>query len=232
MSTVLRREEKYALAVSEAVCYANRFAQFMQPDPHTDKSGLYRVRSLYFDTPDDKDFYDKLNEQNLRRKVRLRIYHSYDTTAKLELKQKENIYQKKHSMTISRQEAISIINGDYSVLLNYHDPFAAEMFAIMVGECYRPKTVIEYQRKAFIARENHIRITFDSCINASESSFDLFSPSLPLHPVLNPSKAILEIKYTHFVPGHLADILSQIDRRGFSASKYCLGRQIGHPNSF
>ena len=231
MSTVLRIEEKYAMAASEAVCFANRFAQIMEKDDHTRKDGVYRVRSLYFDTPDDKDFYDKLNEQNLRRKVRLRIYHPDDTTAKLELKQKENIYQKKRSLLISKQEAIAMINGDYSVLLNYHEPFAAEMFAIMVGECYRPKTVIEYQRKAFIAKENHIRVTFDDRIQASESNFDLFSSTLPLHPVLSQSKTILEMKYTHFIPGYLSDILSQIDRRTFSASKYCLGRQISHPNT-
>ena len=28
--------------------------------------------------------------------------------------------------------------------------------------CYRPKAVVEYQRRAFIAKENQIRITLDS----------------------------------------------------------------------
>ena len=70
MPTVLRQEEKYALATEEALCYANRFSQFLQADTHA-VDGSYIVRSLYFDTPDDKDFFDKLNEQNVRRKIRL-----------------------------------------------------------------------------------------------------------------------------------------------------------------
>lgn len=231
MPTILRREEKYALTASEAFCYAGRFSQFLQSDPFS-HCGSYTVRSLYFDTPDDKDFYDKLNEQNLRRKVRIRIYHPDDTSAKLELKQKENIYQQKRSLTISRSDALALIEGNRSVLLNYHDPFAAEMYAIMVGECYRPRTIIEYQRKAFMAKENHIRITFDSCIDASESDHNLFSPTLAMHPILSRSNAILEIKYTHFLPGYLSSVLSQIDRRSVSASKYCMGRQMTHPHSF
>lgn len=231
MLTVLRREEKYALTTAEAACYAGRFSNFLQSD-HFSNNGSYAVRSLYFDTPDDKDFYDKLNEQNLRRKVRLRIYHPNDSKAKLELKQKENIYQKKRSLTIRKNEALALIKGDYSVLLHYHDPFAAEMYAIMAGECYRPKTIIEYQRRAFMAKENHIRITFDSCINATESDYNLFSPTLAMHPILNRSDTILEIKYTHFLPGYLSGILSQINRRSVSASKYCLGRHMTHPHTF
>ena len=231
MLIVLRREEKYALTTPELFRYSSRFAQILQPD-HFSRNGSYSVRSLYFDTPDDKDFYDKLNEQNLRRKVRLRIYHPNDTTAKLELKQKENIYQQKRSLTITRDEALALIDGNYSVLLNYHEPFAAEMFAIMAGECYRPKTIIEYQRRAFMAKENHIRITFDSCINATESDFNLFSPALAFRPILNRNDSILEVKYSHFMPGYIADIISQVNRRSISASKYCLGRQMSYPKTF
>ena len=230
MLTVLRREEKYALSIEEAICYANRFAQLMMSDQFS-KNGKYVVRSLYFDTMDDKDFHDKLNEQNQRRKVRLRIYSPDDQYAKLELKQKENVYQKKRSLSIRKEDALALIDGNYSVLLSYKDPFADEMFTIMSGEFYRPKSVIEYQRQALIARENSIRITFDSCIQATEYNFDLFSPSLPLYPVLGANKAILEIKYNHFLPAYLSDILSQIDRRSITASKYCMGRQFSYTNS-
>ncbi len=231
MLTVLRREEKYMLHMAEALCYANRFAQLLPSDPFS-QNGAYSVRSLYFDTPDDKDFFDKLREQNLRRKVRLRIYHPEEQSAKLELKQKESVYQRKRSLSITRENAIALINGNYSVLLQYREPFAAEMFAIMTGECYRPKAIVAYQRRAFTPVGNQARITFDSNIDATECNFDLFSPTLPLYPVMNRSGVILEIKYTHFLPGYLSDILSQIDRRRFSASKYCFGRQLTHPCTF
>lgn len=231
MLTVLRREEKYALDLAEAICYASRFSALLQPDPFS-HSGSYAVRSLYFDTADDKDFFDKLNEQNLRRKIRLRIYSPDDRTAKLELKQKENIYQKKRSLSISREDAAALINGNFSVLLKKDEPLAAELFAIMTEECYRPKSIVEYQRRAFIAKENNIRITFDSHICATECDFDLFSANLPLYPVIDFSKTILEVKYNRFLPGYLSDIISQVDRRRFSASKYCFSRKLGYPLSF
>lgn len=230
MLTVLRREEKYALSIQEALCYADRFSALLQPD-HFSRNGSYAVRSLYFDTADDKDFFDKLNEQNLRRKVRLRIYSPSDTTAKLELKQKENIYQKKRSLSIKRADAHALINGNFSVLLKYSSPFSAEMFSIMTEECYRPKSIVEYQRRAFMAKENNIRITFDSQICATESNFDLFSPNLPLSPILDSSKTILEVKYDQFMLGYISDIISQIDRRSYSSSKYCLSRKLGYPLS-
>lgn len=231
MLTVLRREEKYALALQEALCYAQRFSQLLAPDRFSEK-GSYAVRSLYFDTVDDKDFFDKLTEQNIRRKIRLRIYHPDDTTAKLELKQKENVYQKKRSLSISREDALTLIDGNYSVLHRYNDPFADEMFCIMTGECYLPKSIVEYDRRAFMAKENNIRITFDSRIRATESSFDLFSPALPLYPVTDYSKTILELKYDRFMPGYISDIVSNIDRRSFSSSKYCFSRTVGYPLSF
>ena len=231
MLTVLRREEKYALSLSEAICYANRFSGILAPDRFSAK-GSYAVRSLYFDTLDDKDFFDKLTEQNIRRKIRLRIYNPADSTAKLELKQKENVYQKKRSLSIRREDAAALIAGNFSVLLNYKDPFADEMFCIMTNECYLPKSIVEYNRRAFMAKENNIRITFDSQIRATESSFDLFSPNLPLYPVIDSSKTILELKYDRFMPGYISDIVSQIDRRSFSASKYCFSRSIGYPLSF
>jgi len=228
MLTVLRREEKYVLKLEEALQYAERFSQILMADKFS-QSGSYTVRSLYFDTVDDKDFFDKITEQNCRRKIRLRIYSPYDTKAKLELKQKENIYQKKRSLTISKEHALALIAGDFSVLLTYPDNFAAEMYAIMTTECYRPKTIIEYQRRAFMSKENNIRLTFDLNIVTTESCFDLFSDNLSMHPVFDLNNAIFEVKYDKFMLGYISDIIGCINRRNVSSSKYCMGRSIGYP---
>lgn len=228
MKVVLRTEEKYAMQFHEAIRYANRFEQIMYKDDYSE-DGSYTVRSLYFDTVDDKDFFDKINEQQLRRKIRLRIYHPTDQTVKLELKQKEGIFQKKRSLSITRQDASQLIEGNTSVLLNYHDNFANEMYTIMSMECYRPKTVIEYERKAFMAKENQIRLTFDSHIRATESCFDIFSENLLFHPVLDGSQVIFEVKYNQFMLSYIAEIIASIDGRAISSSKYCMGRAMGYP---
>lgn len=228
MLTVLRREEKYLLTLQEALRCASRFEKVLQADAYS-RHGAYQVRSLYFDTVDDRDFHDKLTEQNCRQKIRLRIYTPGGSWVKLELKQKENIYQRKRSLLISREDALALIDGRYSVLLNYEDAFACEMFTILSKDCYRLKAVIQYGRRAFMAKENNIRLTFDQDIRALEGSFDLFAPVLPLYPVLPPDNVIFEVKYNRFMLGYITDIISCVNRRSVSASKYCLGRQIGYP---
>lgn len=228
MIQVLRREEKYPIGYREARMYSNTFASIMMTDKFS-KDGSYSVRSLYFDTPDDKDFFEKMTEQNLRRKIRLRIYSPSDKTAKLELKQKENVFQKKRSLSISKEDALALIDGNYSVLLKYPDEFAAEMFSIMSMEVYKPKSIVEYQRRAFMAKENNIRLTFDSNIRATESSFDLFAENLPMYPIFPQDQVIFEVKYDKFLLGYITDIISAIDARSISSSKYCLSRSLGYP---
>lgn len=227
MVEVLRREEKYPLSVIDMSNYKAKFSAILMPDKFS-KNGSYMVRSLYFDTPDDKDFFDKLKEQNLRRKIRLRIYSPYDTKAKLELKQKENIFQKKRSLTISREDAVELINSNYSVLLKYDDDFAREIYSIMCMYAYKPKSIVEYQRYALMAKENNIRLTFDSEIRATESSFDLFSENLPLNPVFPKDKIVFEVKYDKFLLGYISEIISTINVKNITSSKYCLSRTTGY----
>ena len=228
MLNVLRQEEKYPLNLQEAIQFSHRFSRLLMPDPYS-VNGSYMVRSLYFDTVDDRDFFDKVTEQNLRRKIRLRVYSPDASAAKLEVKQKNGSYQRKRSLTVSREDAQALIDGQYSVLLHYPEEFAAELFAIMTTECYRPKSIVEYQRRAFMAQENNIRLTFDAHICATESTMDLFSPNLPLNPVFDADKVIFEVKYDRFMLGYIKEIISHVDRRSISSSKYCLSRSIGYP---
>lgn len=227
MMTVLRREEKYLLTLEEALRCAARFERVLTPDEFS-IDGSYEIRSLYFDTPDDRDFHDKLTEQNCRQKIRLRIYSSSDSHAKLELKQKENVFQKKSTLLITRADALALIDGRFSVLLNYGTPFAGEMFALLTEGCYRPRTIIEYRRRAFMAKENNIRLTFDSDIRALEGDYRLFFRDLPFYPVLPGDQVIFEVKYNRFLLSYIMDVIRCVDRRSVSASKYCLGRSLSY----
>ena len=226
MLQVLRREEKYPMALEDAFKYIKYFSKLLTIDSYSE-NGSYSVRSLYFDTIDDRDYYNKITEQNTRRKIRLRLYHPSDSFVKIEMKKKENIYQEKRSLIIRREDAQEIIDGNYSVLLHYPEDFAAELFSLMTMELYRPKSIVEYQRYAFTTEENHIRLTFDSMIRGTEASFDLFSDSLPLIPIYEPSNVIFEVKYDKFLLGYISEIISDIDKKNISCSKYCLSRSIG-----
>ena len=226
MNEVYRQEKKYFMTLVDMGRLAARLEQVMLRDSHNGARG-YPIRSLYFDSLDERDYQEKIDGLELRRKLRLRIYDPAAEFAMLEMKQKEGAYQKKRSLRVGRADAAEIAAGRYDSLLTYSDPFAAECYGLLHLWCYRPKTVVEYRRKAYIARENQIRITFDSEIRASEACLDLFSPCLNLYPVLDPFNVVLEVKYNGFLLSYIKDLVNGANRSALSVSKYCLARSAG-----
>ena len=231
MNEVLRQENKYLLNSVDHMRINNKLKSFLQEDSNNGIDG-YKVRSLYFDTINDKDYEEKEFGIELRRKIRLRIYDPSNDTAKLEMKQKQGNMQKKRSLTVSKDDAIELTKGNYYPLLKYEDPFATELYGYMTMKCYRPKTIVEYNRLAFIAKENKTRITLDSSIVATESSFDIFSENLPMYPVIDQFNSVLEVKYNGFLLSYIKDILNLADRSPMAVSKYCMARSISMHYNF
>lgn len=225
MNEVLRQEKKYPIDLAQGAALRARLDQIMRRDSHNGAQG-YTIRSLYFDTPDDEDFHDKVDGLELRRKLRLRAYSPDADFAMLEMKQKEGPYQKKRSLRLSREDAVRLCQGDYGPLKSYPDPFAGECYGLMACRCYRPKAIVEYLRQAYLAQENHIRITLDSRITATETCFDLFSARLPQFPVMDPFRMVLEVKYNGFLLSYIKDLLHQVHRPELSISKYCMARRL------
>lgn len=224
MNDVFRAEKKYILNVMEIARAEDHLDRLLIPDPHNGRDG-YVVRSLYFDTVTDKDFFDKKDGLETRKKIRLRIYDTSSDRVLLEVKQKQGENQRKRSLKISREHALNLIDGDFTPLLTYRDKFALECYAMMQAAVYRPKTIVEYDRKAYIAKENRTRITFDRRIRATESSMDFFNPHLVLNPVIDAHSAVLEVKYNGFLLAYIRDILSCVDKAPVAVSKYILARQ-------
>ena len=223
MNKVVRQEKKFLIGTEESYSLNNYLSKMLIEDKHNGSKG-YIVRSLYFDTLFDKDFRDKEDGIELRRKIRLRIYNPDDDFAVLEMKQKEGAYQLKRSLKITRDEAQELTKRNYGVLLNHKEDFAKECYGLMNMQCYLPKTIVQYNRKAFIAKENNIRITFDSNIIATETCFDIFSKNLNMYPVFNKDNTVLEVKYNGFLLGYIKDMLENVDKSEVSVSKYCLAR--------
>lgn len=224
MNTVFREEKKYLIGIEDRFKLNNYLKNFLTEDPHNGAEG-YLVRSLYFDTLNEKDFTEKQDGIEMRRKVRLRIYSSKDEYAKLEIKQKQGNYQKKRSLIIKKEDAQKLINGDYGVLLKYEEDFAKECFVIMTTQLYRPKSIVQYNRSAFITKENNIRITFDANIIATEACYDIFSDQLNMYPVFSKYNTILEVKYNGFLLSYIKDMLEMVQKSELSVSKYCLARK-------
>lgn len=223
MRNISRKEKKFLVDLASAKKLEGLLSQVMPGDPHNGSRG-YPVRSLYFDTLHDRDFAEKMFGTDPRRKVRLRVYDPAADFALLELKQKQGENQRKRSLPLTQAEARRLIDGDFDVLLGREEPFAAEMHALMSINGYRPKAVVEYDRTAFIAKENKTRVTFDRSIRATELNCDLFDPKLPLYPVFDPFNVVLEVKFDGFLLSYVRSALNMADKSELSVSKYCLAR--------
>ncbi len=224
MNEVLRQEKKFLISLAEYTALKGKLEKVMLEDEHNGANG-YMIRSLYYDTPFDDDYFEKQAGVELRRKIRLRCYDPNQNFAMLEMKQKEGINQKKRSLRVTREDAKRLIVGDYSPLLHYEEPFAGEMYAYMNMKMYKPATIVQYNRKAFIAKENKIRVTFDNKIVSTESSFDIFDTHLNMNPVLDAYNVVLEVKFNGFMLSYIKDMINQTDKSELSVSKYLLARQ-------
>ncbi len=231
INEVLRQERKFLINQLQYYRLSNRLERVMIPDAHNHGEG-YVIRSLYFDSLDDRDYEEKEDGVELRRKIRLRNYGAQSTTAKLEMKQKQGPHQKKRSLTLSKQDAMSLTRGDYTPLLRMPGDFATECYAVMNIHCYRPKAVVEYRRKAFIAKENSIRVTFDHHIIATEANFNIFDLRFNQNPVLDPGLAVLEVKYNGFLLSYIKDLIREVNETETSVGKYALSRTISKHYTF
>lgn len=225
MNEVLRQENKFLITSRQFIELKSRLNEIMMPDKHNGDEG-YHIRSLYFDTPEDRDFEDKEDGVYLRRKIRLRIYDPMSEYAMLEMKQKQGEYQRKRSLKVSREDAMAMIDGNYNCLLNYNTPFALEVYSLLNMEVYRPKAVVEYNRIAYIARENNTRVTFDFNIIGTEGSYDIFDPLLNQNSLLEQDLIVLEAKYDGFLLSYIKDCLDEVNSSKLSVSKYCLSRSL------
>lgn len=223
---VLRTEKKHNLTKLEVSGLKSRLSAILSGDP-VNGYKPYLVRSLYFDTIYNDDFFEKMAGVERRQKIRLRVYDPNAATAKLEIKEKQGATQLKRSLVLTREEAIRLQNCDYEVLKDKEDELAQELYILMTTKLYRPVCIVEYERVAFANPTNDIRITFDSDIRSNEGNFSIFDLNLQCYPVFSNRNTVLEVKYNGFLLSYIKDVIGSLDCTETAVSKYCLARRYG-----
>ena len=237
---IIRTENKYILSAEEAILLARRLDTVLARDVHCSE-GPYPVRSLYFDTLEDRDFITKLDGDPVRRKIRLRTYAPGRSPCRLEMKEKKGSLQRKLGLPVSYQAATRLMNCDYSALTRYmgHGDKAAlheasgscrkavRFYTAMTLGCYRPVTMVEYDRLAFVYPYGDVRLTLDSHIRCSESDHDIFrerSDHSCYPEVYLNDRVILEVKFSGRLPRFISRALQPYHLTQTAASKYMLSR--------
>ncbi|MEG0856013.1 MAG: polyphosphate polymerase domain-containing protein [Terrisporobacter sp.] len=222
---VNRRELKYPIGDMDYFKVNELFKEVLTPDPNNKEYG-YTIRSLYFDGLNNDDYHSKMDGEEIRKKIRLRIYDTKTDKVKLEIKRKINISQIKETTIISRADAIKLIDKDYSVLLKYDNKTAHSAYNIMTIGQYSPVVLVDYNRRAYMHNENNIRVTLDSDIKSNEFNFDMFSDDVMMTPIVDYYNAILEVKFDGELFCWISEVLVGLDTTNQSLSKYCSSRRF------
>lgn len=220
----LRHEIKSCISPAEDRAMSQRLARLFGRDPHAGPSGIYRVSSLYFDTPGDRALREKLNGTDRREKFRLRYYGEDTGFVRLEKKIKASGLCGKRSARLTAGQVQQLLAGDIGFLLESGDSLLIELYSKMQGQRLAPRRIVTYDREAFLWAPGNLRITLDRNLRAGMDLSRFLDPALP-HIPMAPGQTVLEVKYDEFLP-ELARLAVQLPRgRAEAFSKYAACRR-------
>ena len=222
-SVKLRHELKHSISHGEDLMISSRLRKLFLHDINADSHGIYRVSSLYFDTPTDLALRQKLDGVNRREKFRLRYYGDDLRFIRLEKKYKINGLCGKRSTRITQEQVRMLLSGEIGFLLS-GDTLMQELYSKMKGQRLAPKTIVTYDREAFLFAPGNVRITLDRNVRTGLASMDFLNPQLHHVPV-SEGLTVLEVKYDEFLP-EIVKMAVQVPNMQASAySKYAVCRK-------
>ena len=221
----LRHEWKHQINPQEDLVLSQRLGKLFPRDANAGPDGVYRVTSLYFDTPYDSALREKLDGVNRREKFRLRYYGSDLSFLRLEKKYKVNGLCGKRSARLTREQAERLLDGDARFLLDTGDALLLELYSKIQGQGLRPKTIVRYDREAFLYAPGNVRITLDRDIRTGLGSVDFLNPGVFCVRAAGPG-TVLEVKYDTFLPEIVRMAVQVPGRQAAACSKYALCRRL------
>lgn len=220
--TDYRHEWKIEVSGPDLFVLRQRLSCVLKPDPHA-VDGQYLIRSLYFDTPEDKALREKLDGVSRREKFRIRYYNADTSCIHLEKKSKIAGLGRKDTAALTPEQAQKIVDGELSWMAGSEAPLIVELYSKMRTQRLRPKTIVDYTREPFVYSPGNVRVTLDYNIRTGLSCTDFLNTACPTIPVPD-SPAILEVKWDAFLPDAVRDLVQLPGRRSSAFSKYAACR--------
>ena len=225
--TFNRYELKYLLDYHQVQALREMIGGHVNPDAHAGRDGFYKISSVYYDSPELTSYWEKLDGEKFRRKVRLRTYGESPEEAFVEIKQRISNTVQKRRCRLPLAEAQAgldqVCQGSYPEGL---DPVFDEVYILGRRHALRPTLLVSYNRTAFFDRyKRDLRITLDRNIRCRHIDLDLGHKRLRGRLAVPPSLSILEVKFNEAIPRWLCTCLNRLDLKVVRLSKYCEGIQ-------
>ncbi len=220
-----RHEFKYLCSYGELMTLKVRLQGLVSLDTHVGESGVYNIRSLYFD-----DIYDTCYRENEagtdpREKFRIRIYDHSSERISLELKRKVRGKTQKLSCLLTEEQCQGLMEGEIPVLQENSPALLRKLCLLMQTRHMRPKVIVEYERVPYVYPHGNVRITMDENISASNRTDRFLERQIPLRPILEAGQHILEVKYDEYLPDGIYRTIQSGNLRQTAFSKYYLCRR-------
>ena len=220
-----RHEWKIEINTADLFALRSRLRAIMKPDEHA-VNGRYLIRSLYFDTPEDKALREKIDGVNQREKFRIRCYNGDSSFLSLEKKSKLNGLSNKQSVQLTEKQVRAVLSGDILWTSENAPPLFCELIYKMKTERLRPKVVVDYTREPFVYGPGNVRVTFDYDIRTALGCTDFLNPNLVTVPA-GDAPILMEVKWDEYLPDIIRDAVQITGRRAAAFSKYAQCRIYG-----
>jgi len=228
-----RFEFKYVTNLQILETLRERLADSMTPDPNVAGDG-YQVNSIYYDTPEFNCYYEKLDGEKRRFKVRARWYGQLVPETDLsqykvfvEIKHRNNDMNFKNRVAVSAELLPELVNNQNRLLQleevcgNSQIHKAATIKHIISQKLFYPTCIVSYHRRPFVCRFNpRLRVTFDTHIRVYGSESFLDTAENPGIRVLPNHLSVVEIKFNWAMPLWLIEICQEVGLHLRRYSKY------------
>ncbi|WP_241990198.1 MULTISPECIES: polyphosphate polymerase domain-containing protein [unclassified Streptomyces] len=222
-----RYELKYLVPVELATELRDELAERMDRDPHSPVGG-YGVWSLYYDSPELRFYWEKIEGLKFRRKLRIRHYGdpagvTDDSPVCVEIKQRVNRVTQKRRITLPYRTARQLCDGHAPV---DHAPkeraFVHEVLDLVVRLNLRPTAMTGYQREALVGRsaDTGLRVTFDRRVRGRDRDFRFGQERPENRFTVPPHLAVMEIKVNERTPHWITDLAARRNLSLVRVSKY------------
>jgi hypothetical protein len=233
MSTEPRFEFKYIADANTVNALKERLRDLMYPDPNTIDGG-YHVNSIYYDTPQLDCYYEKLDGEKRRFKIRARWYGELDESTDLaskkvyvEIKHRNNDMNYKNRASIPANHLPELArNAEHlsqlGQLVDEKQVLEATIIERITGQMSLfPSCLVSYYRQPLLCRINpRLRVTFDSQLRTlGATSYNQTNPENGT-VVLPPELCVVEIKFNWAMPLWLLEVCREVGLNLRRYSKY------------
>ena len=231
-----RLELKYLIREQTAQAVRDFVASYLA----LDKFGVgqpdcsYTIHSLYLDSDDFEFYWQTINGNKNRYKLRLRYYDDNPSSPVFfEIKRRMNNAILKERGAVKREAANALLAGqlpDASQLAS-DDPGqmeALENFCrLMAHHRARPRAHIVYRREAWTTQnDNSARVTMDRQVRFDYEPRQLLRTELNSPYTVFPNSVILELKFTGRFPDWFSELVRCFNLWQGSAAKYVDGLTV------